>query len=287
MTGPTSVVHGDGEVTVGDRWTYAWGARRRPFLHPVRTPAGHVLSRDAPPDHPWHHGLWFTIKYVDGDNFWEEEESYGVLRHQGAPAVAVGDDGTVAITGDLHWIRPDRETVAIVEHRTFTHVPIAADAYAIDLDTTIVPAAATVLDRTPFQGWGGYGGFTLRGPGDLDQPHLLLSDGSEHQQLLGTTGEWLDLAGVPAGAPAGTTAGLALFDHPSNRRHPTPWYASTKNELYFTDDWTNFANAAFLWDAPLELAAGEELRVRHRALVHDGTWTTDRLAKAWTTYATT
>ena len=77
----------DESTTVADRWTYHWGASRRPFVHPLRTPAGHVLTRDAPDDHPWHHGLWFAIKYVDGDNFWEEMAPYGVLRHDGPPDV--------------------------------------------------------------------------------------------------------------------------------------------------------------------------------------------------------
>ena len=76
-----SFEHGDGG------WTYHWGARKRPFLHPVTTPGGQVLTRDAPEDHPWHHGLWFTIKFVNEENFWEEYDAYGVLRHQGEPTV--------------------------------------------------------------------------------------------------------------------------------------------------------------------------------------------------------
>src|SRR6185436_20165510 len=66
-----------------ERWRYAFGARKRPYVHPLTTPAGHVLTRNAPDDHPWHHGLWFTIKFVNEENFWEEYDSYGVLRHVG------------------------------------------------------------------------------------------------------------------------------------------------------------------------------------------------------------
>jgi hypothetical protein len=281
----TTITRTETGIEVGGLWTYEWAARRRPFVHPVRTPAGHVLTRDAPPDHPWHHALWFTIKFVDGDNFWEEEETYGVLRHQDEPTVEAHGDGRVTIEGDLHWIRPDRETVAIVEHRRLTHVPIAADGYAIDWDITLVPEADTVLDRTPYTFWGGYGGLTVRGPGDLDDPRILIADGTEHQQLTGTPSEWLDLTGTPVTAKnSGERAGFAIFDHPENRRHPVPWYAATKNELYFTEDWTNFANAAFLWEDPMELAKGEELRIRHRVVVHDGTWTTDRLTGEWSAW---
>ena len=109
----TSVEWTDADVTVGGLWTYAWAARRRPFLHPVRTPAGHVLTIDAPDDHPWHHGLWFAIKYVDDDNFWEEMEPYGVVRHDGRPTVTEGADGAITLTGDIVWTRPDRTTVAL------------------------------------------------------------------------------------------------------------------------------------------------------------------------------
>ena len=85
-----------------DLWHYNRDHRKRPNVHPMRTPSGITLTRDAPEDHPWHHGLWFTIKFVNDENFWEEYDAYGVLRHV--------DDETV------HWIRPDRETVVIVDH---------------------------------------------------------------------------------------------------------------------------------------------------------------------------
>ena len=100
------------------RWIYNADHRRRPHVHPLASPSGAVLTRDAPDDHPWHHALWFTIKFVNGENFWEEVPPYGVLRHV--------DPGT------LHWIRPDRDTVAIVEQRSITEVDLGDDAYALD-----------------------------------------------------------------------------------------------------------------------------------------------------------
>ena len=265
MTAPTAepitVAHGNGG------WTYDWAAPKRPHLHPVATPGGHVVTRDAPEDHPWHHGLWFTIKFVNDENFWETYDAYGVLRHQGPPVV---EDGSV--TGTLHWIRPDRETVALVEERHLTHVDLGADAFAIDLDTTLTPRVDTVLDRTPFTTWGGYGGLALRGPGDWADTRLLLSDGTEHERVLGQSGAWCDLGN--------DDAGVALLDHPDNARHPCPWYGSTRAATYGDEGWSNFLNAAFLFHEPLSVPAGERLRVRHRVIVHDGRWDLDRLAGA-------
>jgi hypothetical protein len=282
----TEIVRGGDAITVADRWSYVWGHSRRPLLHPVTTPAGHVLTRDAPDDHPWHHGLWFTIKFVNKENFWEEYDAYGVLRHRGEPEVVEHGDGRVSVLGTLQWIRPDRESVAVTERRLLTHVPLATDGYAIDLDTTLVAAVDTTYDRTPFTTWGGYGGLTVRGPGDWVDTSITLSDGSTHDRVLGTSARWFDLTGtVTAGATdadgGGEVAGIALFDHPGNRRHPCPVYASTRADTYGDEGWSNFANLAFLWDGPLWVAAGEELRVRHRTIVHDGRWSAERLDDAW------
>jgi hypothetical protein len=255
----------DRDLTVDSHWTYVWSARRRPFIHPLRTPSGLVLTRDAPDDHPWHHGLWFTIKFVNGDNFWEEYDEYGVLRHTGRPDVHATDQAIV-VSGLLRWTRPDGQSVVIDETRTMTYRPVADDAYVIDFDTTLTPRVDVVLDRTPFTTWGGYGGLTLRGADQWSDTRLLLADGGSHQKVHGARARWCDLSSE--------RGGIALLDHPGNPRHPVPWYASTQAETY-GDGWANFVNAAFLWDASMTVAAHERLRLRYRTVVHDGEWDAD------------
>lgn len=257
----------------GGSWRYAWGARRRPYVHPLCSPAGDVLTVDAPADHPWHHGLWFAIKFVNGENFWEEYGEYGVVRHDGPPEVGSTDD-TAWLRGTLRWVRPDRTTMVLRERRTLAHVPIDDHAYAIDWTVELVPEVDVVLDRTPFTTWGGYGGLTLRGRPDWHDTRLLLPDGSERDRVLGDRAPWCDLAG-PVGSH-GRSAGVLLLDHPSNPSHPTPWYASTRADTYGDEGWSNFCNAALLWDGPLEVPAGEHLAIRHRAVVHDDVWSPAR-----------
>lgn len=246
------------------RWTYNSDHRKRPNVHPLAAPSGAVLTRDAPPDHPWHHALWFTIKYVNEENFWEEQPPYGVLRHV--------DDSTV------HWIRPDRETVVIVDRRSITEVDLGVDdAYALDWSITLTPQADVELDRTPFTTWGGYGGLSLRGRPDWTDTRLLLADGSVHERVLGTPSEWCDLSG----SVDGTTAGVLLLHGPSNPRHPVPWYGSTRAATYGDEGWSNFLNAAFLWEGSMYVEAGEELALSFRIVVHDGVWDVDRCAAEW------
>jgi len=248
---------------VSERWTYHAEHRKRPHVHPLRSPAGAALTRDAPEDHPWHHGLWFTIKYVNGENFWEEVPPYGVLRH--------------VTPTTLHWIRPDRETVAIVEQRRLTEVDLGADAYALDWEMSLVPQADVVLDRTAFTTWGGYGGLSLRGRPDWTDTRLLLADGMSHDRVLGAPSPWCDLSGrIEDGE-----AGVLVLDHPGNARHPVRWYASTRAATYGDEGWSNFLNAAFLWDGPLAVPAGTALDLRYRVVVHDGLWSAERCTAEW------
>jgi len=248
-----------------------WDAPR-PYVHPLTTPAGAVLSVEAPADHPWHHALWFTIKFVNGENFWEEYGEFGTLR---TTAVETAGDIT---TAHLDWIAPDGESVRLRETRELRTTSLGPDAYAIDWIETLQVPVITELDRTPFTTWGGYGGLTLRGAPDWADTVLRLDDGAARDRALGEPSRWLSIAGTaPTGdASSAAPAGVTILDDPANPRSPTPWYASTRADTY-GGGWANFVNAAFLWDAPLTVEADHPLRFRYRVLVHDGEWSTDRV----------
>jgi hypothetical protein len=89
---------------------------------------------------------------------------------------------------------------------------------------------------------------------------------------------WVDLTGtVPAlgsrtapGDGDAASVGIALLDGRSPGDGPVPWYGSTRSPVYGTDGWSNFLNAAFLWDGPLTMAAGDTLELRYRVIAHDG-----------------
>ena len=264
-------------------FTYVWRDVPRPFVHPVRTPDGRVLSVDSPADHPWHHALWFTIKFVNGTNFWEEYDQFGLLRQQAPPTLETRTDGgrpVVRATSSIDWVDADGESVVVTERCSLTS-RVDADAHLLDWDVRLTPTADTRFDRTPFTTWGGYGGLTLRGRPDWHHTRLLLPDGRARQRVLGEHANWCALDGTIGTDDEGRPAGVAMLDHPDNPNHPTPWYASTRADTYGDEGWANFCNAAFLWDAPLEVEAGAELRLRHRVVVHDGEWGTERVERAW------
>lgn len=262
-------------------WRYVWQGVPRPFVHPVTTPAGHVVSLDAPGDHWWHHALWFTIKYVNGENFWEEYDEFGLLVQAEPPELHTDARGCLHATSRIDWQRPGGAGVAVREVCVLA-LGVTDDSVVCDWDVELVPRGDTIFDRTPFTTWGGYGGLTLRGRGDWHDTWLRLPDGEGRARVLGERADWLALDGPLAlGDGDDAEVGIAIFDHPGNPSYPTPWYASTKADTYGQEGWSNFANAAFLWDGPLEVAAGDTLRLRHRFVTHDGVWPLARLEAEW------
>lgn len=132
-----------------------------------------------------------------------------------------------------------------------------------------------VFDRTPFTTWGGYGGLALRGRPDWTDTRILLDDGTSQDRVLGTKATWCDLSGRIEGGEAG----LLILDAATNPRHPVPWYGSTRAATYGDEGWSNFLNAAFLWEGPLSWPAGRDpLVFDYRVVVHDGTWDQERCA---------
>ncbi len=259
-------------------WKYVYAGKPKPYFHPVCTPAGHCLTLFEPHDHVWHRGLWFTIKFINGENFWEEVEAYGVQQTLAPPSITHGPRGQINILSELAWTHQTDDTDStevIREQRRTAFEAVAAEAYALDFETTLTAHKDLILDRTPFTTWGGYGGLILRGTRNWQATRLLFPDGSTSDRPTGIRAPWCDLSGKLDGGP-NLTGGIAIFDHPDNPRHPSPWYGSTGIGHYF--------NAAFLFHEPMNLVAGQSLTFRYRLLVHDEIWDVSRLQASYAAY---
>lgn len=258
-------------------WCYVYGGKPKPFFHPLRTPSGFCVSLFEPSDHVWHRGLWFTIKFVNGENFWEESGEFGTQNVALAPTVSHQSDGSIAFSHDSIWQRPQNAGRVLSETRRIVYRPLDETFYALDWEITLTALANVTLDRTPFNGnWGGYSGLTLRGNRNWLQTQITLDDGQNYDRPLGVAARWGDLSGLFDGGQD-QRGGVAIFDHPANVRQPSPWYGTTGAGHYF--------NAAFLFHQPMDLAAGETLRLRYRVLIHDEIWDKARLDAAWKDYA--
>ena len=245
------------------------------FVHPLSTINGAELTVRSPADHLWHRGLWFSWKYINHTNYWEEDKKTGLSSGR----TEITDAHTTANTDfsggvelDLKYRLPGQPPV-MIEHRVLKFSAPAADgAYTLDWTATFKALQDVELERTPpTKTSGGYAGLSLRFPrAFVPTWKFLTSDGkTKAADANGSSMKWVDFSGP---APDGATAGLAIFDHPSNIRHPNNWYLN-QGHPFFTP--------ALLYNAPLDLKAGEELKLRYRILVHPGAGDAAKLGAAW------
>lgn len=243
---------------------------QKAFVHPLRTGQGTLLTDFRPADHPWHRGLWFAWKYLNGINFWEEwEGSAGTGRH--GRVVFAGIDDLVrraewtTITTTYGYQDPTGLTL-LEERRTVRIGLPPAGSCTIDWDAMFTAVAGPVcLDRTvitPEAPWGGYAGLSFRGAADWRAIRGLNSEGHHDRGLKNKRARWVQMSG--AGGD-GRRASLAILDHPGNPRYPSFWYYGDDiDPLGFP-----FLNPSLVLAAPYNLDAGETVRLRYRIFAQD------------------
>ena len=259
-----------------------------PHFHPVATADGRTLTWDSPPDHAWHHALWFAWKHVAGVNYWELDpntgKSPGVTAWQ-APRITTRGDRSARIEMDLTYRPAGAEGDPVMTERRVMEisVPDAEGTYHIDWTSTFTAGKKdVVLDRTPLPGepdgkdWGGYAGLSVRLAKDLADRAATSSDGPVALKGDKYRGKHtaMDYAGVIGGKPAG----IAILDHPTNLNAPTPWYVIVGKPM-------SYFSPAVICYKPHTLKAGQSLTLRYRVLVHPGRWDADRLKKEVAAFA--
>lgn len=177
----------DGETL----WHSAFSsARSKPFLHPVLSVGGVTISGFEPIDHPWHRGFWFAWKYLNGVNFWEENEhaqSDGATEFVGPETLQLSPEGARLETR-LRYVLASGE-VLLEENRVMTiGLPQADGTYSFDCEFSFRALQDVLCERTPpskTEPWGGYAGFGLRAPLDLNQFQILDGEGRHGADVTG------------------------------------------------------------------------------------------------------
>ncbi|MFQ5806783.1 MAG: DUF6807 family protein [Phycisphaerae bacterium] len=271
-------------------WTFNYGAGlAKPYFHPVALVDGTVLTWDAPPDHPWHHGHWFSWKYVNGLNYWEESretgESDGRTTIRGVE-ITSPDDHTARIQMTLHYGRPGAKPVLIEERLIEVSAPNEAGRYHLDWTMTFRAGMdEVVLDRTPLSHekggkiWGGYAGLAFRLAKGLQELQAVSSKGEVTEwknQRHRSKATAMEYHGLIDGRPAG----VAILDHPENLNAPSPWYL-------INSDVMTYINPAVICFGPHTLPAGESLTLRYRTIIHPGYWDASDLRREYNRFVRT
>jgi hypothetical protein len=260
--------------------TFYYGAETpKPYLHPLRAADGTIVSRRYPmenvegerQDHPHHRGLWFTHGEVNGFDFWANEPSQehtnkGLIESRGVRTEAGG-----RIRGEFLWQSPAGALI-LTEDRTMTFHS-GPGKRVVDFDFRLTAGSKKVHFGDTKEGT-----FAIRLATPLEEPHsrakgiprtgtITAADGrTGEKQVWGTRSPWLDYSGEIDGK----RMGVAIFDHPSNPKHPTYWHvrsyglfaANVFGEHHFYGDDAR--------DGSITLKPGESIRFRYRVVIHPG-----------------
>ncbi len=252
----------------------------KPFFHPLALPGGPVLTWEAPPDHPWHHALWFSWKFINSVNYWEENKQTGKadgLTRWDRVQVKTHPDFSADFALDLEY-GPAPENVVLREKRLLrVHPPAPDGAYSIDWALTFTAVAPdVVLDRTPLPDepdgklFGGYAGLSARLAKNWEDVQVVTSSGPVQFRDGRYRGRspGLDYSG----RVDGRMAGLAILAHPDNLNAPSPWY------VIYTPEMRYFSPAVLCYGKHA-MKAGQSISLRYRVWIHPDRWDSARIER--------
>lgn len=293
------------EVTVGGQpfTTYYFGdVVAKPYLMPLRTASGLVVSRPFPVENkvtpeerkspsfePHQRPLYFDHGNINGLNFWAEQafapyysshvqQPYGRMSLIQIETSASGaDEGRIHARFSL--LDPGGRSIG-EEAQTFR---FSGDDHTRTIDCEFVVTA----NHGPITfGDTKEGTFAVRLGSELSAPHdhMLNSNGDQGEHAIwGKPADWVDYSG----AVDGKAVSVAVFDNPKSFRHPTTWHARAYGLLaanpFGLREFDNDDAKDGSWTVP----EGKSITFRYRVLIHDGELTALQLADLYKQYAAT
>ncbi len=245
---------------------------KRAYIHPILAPKGHgTLTENAPPHHPWQHGLYVGMNEVNGIGFWTEglvPQAHQDGTFHPRPLLTPLVDGnqcTWSVISD--WRAPDHHAV-LTETQKWTLTDLG-DRYELDLTWTLRADVDLVFGQYP------YGGLFLRMP-FAGVGSVLTSEGHQtHETAEGQRARWVAIAmPIPDRHGADPWAGMAMMDHPKNPQHPVPWRVDCQLGI------SPSRCIAGAWN----LAAGATSTSRHRLFIHSGQTDASAVEASWSRF---
>ncbi len=263
----------------------------RPFFYPIIGPTGVPVNRhwpmkdinkDEAQDHVHHKSLWFTHGEINGHDFWGEGRGSGKVVHDKLLKVSSGlEKGEITSTNK--YVAKDGEVICTDTrtHRFYN----TSDGKIMDFEITIhASEGKVVLGDTKEGSMAIRLAPTMREKGKVGKGHIVNSEGHRgEKEAWGKRAKWCDYYGPVEGQ----VVGVAIFDHPSNPKHPTWWHVR---------DYGLFAANPFgvhnFEDKPkgvgdITIPAGESLTFKYRFYFHKGDEKQGKVAEHYREYAAT
>ena len=276
----------------------------KPYFYPVIGPTGKGMTRAYPmadvpgeaQDHPHHRSFYFGHQFINDNDTWHEEltlkerakgdaaklaelkKTLGATKHtETVKAEAMGDHAVLVVKCDYLDASGNRMAG---DTRTFAF-RVAADGSRI-VDADIVFTA--VMDTVKFND-AKDAGFSIRVAHSISVDakqggRIANSNGDIDKDAWGKRATWCDFNGPVDGEKLG----IAILNHPSSFRHPTPWHARTYG-LFTSNPFGLKSVAGEAEKGDVILKKGESFTLRHRVIFHKGDEKDAKIAGAFAAYA--
>jgi len=261
---------------------------RRPYFFPVRGPRGEHMTRRFPmeagvpgeaADHPHHQGLWLAHGDVNGHDFWHGGATPPQRRLQALTADASGPLFG-GFTARFELLDPAGASLGTeVQRWRF---------WSLGQDRLLEVAAEFGAGRAGLSFGDTKEGFfgirthpALRLNGEAATATLLDSAGRRDGDIWGQRAAWVDASGVVDARPAGVT----LFDHPDNPRHPTWWHARDYGLLAANPFGVHDFERKPAGTGDFHVAPLDSVQFRWAVLLHDGDAARAQIPDRWSDWA--
>ncbi|MGN6324980.1 DUF6807 family protein [Pseudolysinimonas sp.] len=233
----------------------------RPYLHPITTPGGVVVTDHHPRDHDWHLGLGVAIQDVGGTNFWGGRtwvqdrgylwrDDHGTIR---STALRTRTDGA---DQELEWVEPDGR-VALVERRVLCSRGVE-DAWSLTMSFSLTAQRSLHLGSPGSNGrvGAGYGGFMWR-LAPCAEVDVRGEAGTGEAAVHGRPGAWVAWSARFEDGDA--SIAIAPRD---GRTAEDPWFVRSA-------DYPGLGSA-IAWESPVRLDAGSSVTRSFALVIADG-----------------
>lgn len=237
----------------------------KPHIHPL-TLSGYPLTLASPFDHVHHRGAMFAMR-VDDINYWEETDGpqCGVQRVRDIHDFSC-DLSHVSFTLEIDWVPNGARDAQLKEYRSFSIRRPRVGGVMIGWRSTLFVAshgdaneaekASVVLSGdTPHSEISYYGlGIRFQRSMDIGGNHQNSEGARGVEGTHGHRAAWHHYGGRLD--ESGTQVGIAIFDHPENPRHPSPWFSMQEPFAYVSASLVATQRMTLARDEPLSLSYG-------------------------------
>ncbi len=269
-------------------WQFNFNDRfGKSYFHPVRINQSD-LTCVSPPDHPWHLGLWFSWKFINGINYWEYQKNFSSaetgFRSEGVTAIerkkfTTNSDFSADIRLNLVYHPIDGKSVMSEKRLLHISTPSPDGSYYIDEEHLFTALLDSVLlDRTPIQGepggqsWGGYSGVSMRFNQSFTAPQIISSGDSASRPK----SPWIYMG---YNNLRGEKEGMVILNHPDFTPKSSSWYVINDPQVPFY-----YYSPAVIFDKNILLRKGESLQLKYRIWMLPGTYTKEKLQEKFEQY---